>query len=309
MLRADILLARFIATTINRFLAEAGVPASAISAIGSHGQTIRHLPDGDSPNTLQIGDPNTIAQLTGITTVADFRRRDMAAGGQGAPLVPAFHQALFRSPEEDRVVVNIGGIGNITVLPARATLPVIGFDTGPGNVLMDAWFRAHHKGDYDRGGQWASSGRVDSGLLHTLLEEAYFFRTPPKSTGRELFNLGWLQRQLGGTPLRPEDVQATLCQLTADSVMQAIARHGGKPRRILVCGGGVHNQALIQAMQAQLEGGVVLESTAAHGIDPDCVEGACFAWLASQALRGEPANLPAVTGAEGPVVLGGVYPA
>jgi anhydro-N-acetylmuramic acid kinase len=309
MLAVDVELARFIAASVNRFLEKAGLAAGDIRAIGSHGQTIRHLPDGDFPNTLQIGDPNTIAQRTGITTVADFRRRDMAAGGQGAPLVPAFHQALFQHAGEDRVVVNIGGIANITVLPGDTTVPVTGFDTGPGNVLMDAWYRLHHEGDYDRDGQWAQSGRVNEALLRAMLEENFFRKQPPKSTGRELFNLAWLQDQLEGKTLPPQDVQSTLCQLSADSIMQAIRQHAGEARRILVCGGGIHNDALMSRLRAQAIEGGVIESTAAHGIDPDCVEGACFAWMASQTLTGEPSNLPAVTGAQGPVILGGIYPA
>ena len=309
MLGVDVQLARFIAASVNKLLDEAGLSAADIRAIGSHGQTIRHLPEGDSPNTLQIGDPNTIVQLTGITTVADFRRRDMAAGGQGAPLVPAFHQALFQSAEEDRVVVNIGGIANITVLPGDCLIPVTGFDTGPGNVLMDAWYRLHHEGDYDLGGQWAEGGKVDEGLLQDMLKDGYFRKSPPKSTGRELFNLEWLQRHLEARALPAQDVQATLCQLTADTIMQAILRHAGQARRILLCGGGVHNDSLVRRLRSQATPGMVIESTTSHGIDPDCVEGACFAWLASQTLSGEPANLPAVTGAKGPVILGGIYPA
>lgn len=307
MLRADIELGRFIADSVLSFLEERGLAPSAITAIGSHGQTIRHLPDGDAANTLQIGDPNTIAQKTGITTVADFRRRDMAAGGQGAPLVPAFHQAMFHSAEENRVVVNIGGIANITVLPTDPLVPVTGFDTGPGNVLMDAWHGEHRPGRYDENGGWAGSGEVDEGLLERMLEEPYFVKQPPKSTGRELFHLNWLRPYLDGHELSAEDIQATLSQFTATTIMQAIERHAPHCRRILVCGGGVHNLPLMGRLQALAGGAVKVESTAAHGIDPDCVEGACFAWMASQTLRREPSNLPSVTGASEAVVLGAIY--
>jgi anhydro-N-acetylmuramic acid kinase len=307
MLAADVELGRFIAASVNRFLDEAGLKAGEIRAIGSHGQTIRHLPDGEHPNTLQIGDPNTIAQLTGITTVADFRRRDMAAGGQGAPLVPAFHQAMFLQTGEDRVVVNIGGIANITVLPGDSAQPVTGFDTGPGNVLMDAWYRQHQQGDCDRSGQWAQSGKVDTDLMEAMASEGFLHKAPPKSTGRELFNAAWLQQQLEGRELRPEDVQASLCQFTADTIMQAIRQHAGQARRILVCGGGVHNDDLMRRLRTQAPEKVAVQSTAEHGIDPDCVEGACFAWMAGQTLDGETSNLPAVTGAQQSVILGGIY--
>jgi anhydro-N-acetylmuramic acid kinase len=307
MLAADVALGRFIAACVQRFLDEAGLASGDIRAIGSHGQTIRHLPDGDFPNTLQIGDPNTIAQLTGITTVADFRRRDMAAGGEGAPLVPAFHQAMFRHTEENRVVVNIGGIANITVLPADPAEAVIGFDTGPGNGLMDAWYRQHHDGDCDRDGRWAASGKPDDGLLAAMSSEGFLNKAPPKSTGRELFNAQWLQGHLQGRTLAPEDVQASLCQFTADTIMQAIREHGGRVRRILVCGGGVHNAELMRRLQAEADDGVAVESTLGQGIDPDHVEGACFAWMASQTLSGEASNLPSVTGASAEVILGAIY--
>ncbi|MBD3670791.1 MAG: anhydro-N-acetylmuramic acid kinase [Gammaproteobacteria bacterium] len=308
MMSSDIALGQFVADSVMRFLEKEGLNAADITAIGSHGQTIRHLPDGKYPNTLQIGDPNTIAQRTGITTVADFRRRDMAAGGQGAPLVPAFHQAMLHAKTEDRVVLNIGGIANITVLPANEHHPVTGFDTGPGNVLMDIWHQRHHGGHFDENGDWANQGSVDDGLLHRMLEEPYFVRQPPKSTGRELFHYNWLQPYLDGHHLEAADVQATLSQFTATTIMQAIEQHAPSTRRVLVCGGGVHNLPLMQRLRSLAGDNRVVESTAAHGIDPDCMEGACFAWMASQTLRHLPANLPSVTGAKGPVILGAIYP-
>lgn len=309
MLAADVELGRFIAQSILGFLKDRGLKAGEVRAIGSHGQTIRHLPDGPNPNTLQIGDPNTLAEVTGITTVADFRRRDMAAGGQGAPLVPAFHKAVFAKPGETRVVVNIGGIANITILPSAPDAPVIGFDTGPGNVLMDGWYRRHLSGDCDRGGQWASSGTQDEDLLRAMGKEAYLHKPAPKSTGRELFNEAWLDTMLGGRTLRPEDVQASLCQFTARTIVQAIRDSAGTVDRILVCGGGVHNGELMRRLQAEAGDSVPVGSTAELGIDPDFVEAACFAWMAAQTLDGSTANLPSVTGARRAVILGGIYPA
>jgi len=309
MMSVDIELGRFIAESIRLFLDEAGLKPGEIRAIGSHGQTIRHLPNGKTPNTLQIGDPNTIAQLTGIATVADFRRRDMAAGGQGAPLVPAFHQAMFQQAGEARVVANIGGIANITILPGDTEQPVTGFDTGPGNVLMDAWYRQHQTGDFDRNGLWASGGVVNEILLQKMMDETFLGKPPPKSTGRELFNLDWLHTKLTGQGIDAQDVQATLCQFTAMTLMQAIRDNAGGTQRLLVCGGGVHNQDLMQRLRTQGPAGMSVESTASYGMDPDCVEGACFAWMASRTLDGASSNLPAVTGARQAVILGGIYPA
>lgn len=288
-------------------LAAAGVPASAVRAVGSHGQTISHRPNAQPPHTWQIGDPARIAERTGIPTVADFRRRDVAAGGQGAPLVPAFHAACFRSAEEDRAVLNLGGIANLTVLPAAAS--VIGFDCGPGNALMDEWTRRHLGQPYDRDGDWAASGRVDAGLLATLLADPFLARPPPKSTGREYFNLCWLSDRMPGLgALDPADVQATLLEFTARSSADAILRHAANSRRILVCGGGGRNARLMDRLTALLAPRIV-ESTAAHGIDPDFVEAAAFAWLAAATLAGRPGNLPEVTGARGPRILGAIYPA
>ena len=291
-------------------LEQARLPATQVRAIGSHGQTVRHRPNGPNPFSLQIGDPNRIVALTGITTVADFRRRDLALGGEGAPLVPAFHNAVLRSAEEDRVVLNLGGIANITILPREASAPVTGFDTGPANVLLDAWCALHRQQDYDTGGEWAASGTSHPALLERLLQHEYLARPAPKSTGREEFSRAWLERQLEslGTNLAPVDVQATLAQYSARTVADAIGLHAPGSRRVLVCGGGAHNADLLRRL-AKLLPAMVVESTAAQGLDPDRVEAMAFAWLAQQTLAGRPGNLPAVTGAAAPAVLGGIYPA
>jgi anhydro-N-acetylmuramic acid kinase len=290
-------------------IAESNVDRNMIRAIGSHGQTIRHQPRAERPFTLQIGDPNIIAAGTGLTTVADFRRRDIALGGEGAPLATAFHKAFLSDPKEDRVVLNMGGIANITVLPAGAG-PVFGFDTGPGNTLLDAWIQSRKHSQYDANGAWGSSGRVSVGLLEALLDDAYFRCPPPKSTGFEYFNLAWLQtRTAEGSRLesiRDTDVQATLAALTATSIADAIRRYAPATRRVLACGGGVHNAGLMRGLKEQLPDAAI-ESTAAYGPDPDWVEAATFAWLAKRCLDRQPGNLPDVTGASRKSVLGGVY--
>lgn len=283
-------------------------PQIQATAIGSHGLTVRHQPAGAWPFTLQIGDPNRIAQLTGIATVADFRRRDMAAGGQGAPLAPAFHAAVFRSSAENRVVLNLGGIANITVLPADPAQPAVGFDTGPANGLLDCWTQRHRHQPYDADGAWAALGQVVPGLLQVLLDEPYFTLPPPKSTGKELFNPGWLDGKLRDfAAVAPVDVQATLAELTACSVAEAIGRHAPDTGRILVCGGGAHNADLLGRLRARL--GRPVESSGKFGVEPDWVEAMAFAWLARQTLHGRPGNLKEVTGALAPVILGGIYPA
>lgn len=304
----DIQLGQLFAEAANTLLAQAGYDASRIIAIGSHGQTIFHHPGGDTPCTMQIGDPNTIAEQTGITVVADFRRRDMAAGGQGAPLVPAFHAHLFRDSSHDRVVLNIGGIANITLLPANSHRPVIGFDTGPGNGLMDAWIQEHLKLPMDENGHWAASGKVHPLLFDKLLGDPYFQQPPPKSTGRERFNLAWLQTRIKRCKKRiiRKDVQATLCELTASTISSAIQETAPGASEVLVCGGGAHNLALMFRLQHQMPQYKV-RSTEDYGLDPDWVEAVAFAWLAQQTLEGKPGNLPAVTGASHPVVLGGIY--
>ncbi len=290
-----------------QLLREANVHGAQITAIGSHGQTLRHQPGGAHPFTWQIGNPDIIAERTGITTVADFRRRDVAAGGEGAPLAPALHQAVLGSATEARAVINIGGIGNITWLPPDAT--PVGFDTGPGNCLMDGWSERHRGIAFDRDGEWAASGRVDPSLLQSLLSEPFFSKPPPKSTGRELFNMGWLDTHLGALKPQPSpaDVQSTLCELTARSIATA-CQQLGQVQRALLCGGGAHNRELRRRLEVHLTA-TVIATTAAFNLDPDFVEAAAFAWLASRTLAGLPGNLPSVTGARHRVVLGSIHPA
>lgn len=287
-------------------LSNLGTTPQAVTAIGSHGQTLRHAPRGDAPFTWQLGDPNLIAERTGITTVADFRRRDVAAGGQGAPLMPAFHAALLTSRDEDVAVLNLGGIANLTLLPRSGE--VAGFDTGPANALMDAWILRQRGVPCDIGGRFAASGKVDAALLDTLLADPWFALAPPKSTGRDQFHLGWLHERIGTRTLAAEDVQATLLELTARSVSQALARTQPDTHRVLVCGGGVHNGELMRRLAA-LNPGTDIASTASSGIDPDFVEAMGFAWLARETLAGHAGNLPSVTGARGPRVLGAIHPA
>jgi len=304
----DTRLGQLFAHAALELLQQAGIEPQKIKAIGSHGQTIRHEPHATCPNSLQIGNPNVIIENTGITTVADFRRRDIAAGGEGAPLVPAFHNEVFRSSVTDRVVVNIGGIANITILPKEGNLPVTGFDTGPGNVLMDCWSARHLGTAFDTDGQWSASGKIHELLLQTLLGHPYFNLTPPKSTGREDFNLQWLDEIVNGmdTSPSPQDIQATLCELTACTISQAIGISAPQVDEILVCGGGVHNKILMQRLMTCLQN-CSIQSTEVFGIHPDWVESAAFAWLAKQTLEGKPGNLPSVTGATKAVVLGGIY--
>ena len=301
----DVRVARAFAEAANLALADSGTAATAVRAIGSHGQTLRHRPWGPYPFTLQLGDPSTLAERTSITVVADLRRRDIAAGGHGAPLLPGLHAALLRAPDEDRAVLNLGGIANLTLLPARGQ--VRGFATGPANALMDAWCLRHLAEDFDRGGAFASRGQVDAALLERLLDDPWFTQPPPKSTGRDHFHLGWVEARLRGDEA-PADVQATLNALTARTVANALMATQPDTRRVIACGGGVHNPRLMAALAAALPDARV-ESTAAHDLDPDHVEAMGFAWLARQTLLGLPGNLPSVTGAAGPRVLGGIYPA
>lgn len=293
-----------------QLLKAAGVTPRDITAIGSHGQTLRHRPEARRPFTLQAGNAHLIAERTGITTIADFRRRDIAAGGHGAPLVPAFHAALFTHPERNTTVLNIGGMANVTLLPAGQPGQARGFDTGPGNVLLDAWYREHHDDHlYDRDGAWARSGTVHGGLLQQLLREPWLDSRPPRSTGRELFSLPWLCAQLQQhEAVEPADVQATLSTFTARTVADALHRWGlPGTGRLLVCGGGVHNAHLLAVLRTLLPAQEVL-STSALGVDPDQVEAMAFAWLAARTLDGLAGNLPAVTGARRPVILGCVHP-
>ena len=285
-------------------LQSAGVEPASLRAIGSHGQTIRHRPNAERPFTLQIGNADVIAKGTGIDCVADFRSADLALGGQGAPLVPPFHEWLFRSADVDRCALNIGGIANITVLPA-APGPVSGFDTGPGNTLMDAWIRRYRDMAFDDGGRWAASGTTNRSLLQAMLTDPYFDKPSPKSTGFEYFNLDWLSRLIPDDADRA-DVQATLADLTATTIADAIDRHAPETRELLVCGGGVHNRDLIRRLDDRLAH-VTLASTADFGLDPDHVEAAAFAWLAKRTLSGEPGNAPEVTGASRRTVLGAIH--
>ncbi|HSC67983.1 MAG TPA: anhydro-N-acetylmuramic acid kinase [Cellvibrio sp.] len=304
----DTKLGKVFARACLELLAKAGVNPNHICAIGSHGQTIRHRPPGSPEGnfTLQIGDPNLIAELTGITTVADFRRRDMAVGGQGAPLVPAFHRAMFHSQSKNRVIVNIGGMANITWLPEQG--PASGFDTGPGNVLMDGWIHSYSGAAYDQNGEWAASGKVQLDLLANLLTEPYFAQTAPKSTGRESFNRAWLNKSLAKLALQPvaADVQATLLELTATTIADSIRQLSSAAKEIYVCGGGAYNAKLMCRLQDLLSSDTVM-STAALGIDPQWMEAMAFAWLAQQTIERKPGNLCAVTGARKEVILGGVY--
>lgn len=310
IMEMDVQLAELMAGAVNTLLQQTNMLAGDIVAIGSHGQTIRHLPDHGHATTLQIADPNRIAELTGITTIADFRRRDMAAGGQGAPLVPAFHQAVFQSPVQDRVAVNIGGISNVTILPAGSSAQgIAGFDTGPGNCLMDYWVHLHRGEGYDAHGQWAASGNVIPDLLQPLQDDPYFRRPPPKSSGREYFNPNWLAPHLHGHNYATADVQATLCRLTAWCISEAIRCHAGRTSELIVCGGGAHNRTLLAMLQEELGEGIEIVSSQVHGIHPDWVEAMAFAWLAYRHEAGLPGNLPEVTGAREAVILGGRYPA
>ena len=304
----DMALGELFADAANRVLEKSSLHAGQIRAIGSHGQTLRHGPRATHPYSLQIANPSMIAERTGITTVADFRARDMAAGGQGAPLVPAFHQWLFQRPDVARVIINIGGIANITYLPQVAHLPVIGFDTGPGNTLLDQWIDKHQGQHFDHDGNWAASGKVSEQLLANMLNDPYFSMVAPKSTGREYFHLPWLSRYLATyTGLAAADVQASLAALTTRSLAQAIQALG-RVDEVYVCGGGVHNRVLMQGLQGLLKP-IPVTNTEPLGLHPDWVEAVAFAWLAHQTLEGRPGNLPGVTGARHAVILGGIYKA
>jgi len=301
---ADVMVGECFAHAANRLIDQSAATRSEIRAIGSHGQTIRHAPLAPHPYTVQLGDPNVIAERTGIATVADLRRRDLAAGGQGAPLAPAFHAFALAPESGTRAVINIGGIANVTLTTSGGS-PVTGYDTGPGNVLMDGWIRREQGADFDHDGAWAASGEILPGLLETLSDDPYFRTAPPKSTGRERFNLAWVQPHLR-RGMRPVDVQRTLCELSACTIADAILRQRPAVDDVLVCGGGVHNRTLIDRLR-QLLAPRPVDSTMRLGLDPDWLEAVAFAWLAARTLAGEAGNLPAVTGATHPVILGGVY--
>jgi anhydro-N-acetylmuramic acid kinase len=296
-------LAQRYAEAVARVLAGARTPAASVRAIGCHGQTVRHRPERGY--TVQIGNAARLAELTGIRVVADFRSRDVAAGGQGAPLAPAFHAALFADAGEDRAALNLGGIANLSLLPR--TGEVTGFDCGPGNCLLDLWALRHLGQRHDAEGRWAAGGKRIPALLDRLLAEPYFSAPPPKSTGRDLFSEAWLLARLEGGE-NPQAVQATLLELTARGVADALARHGRDARRVIACGGGAKNAALMRRI-GDLVAPAALESSDRHGIDPQLVEATAFAWLAKCALEGKPGNLPSVTGAREARVLGAIYPA
>ena len=286
-----------------------GIDKKRIDAIGSHGQTMRHQPRADRPFTLQIGDPNLIAAKTGITTVADFRRRDLALGGEGAPLAPAFHQWLFADRQLDRAVLNIGGIANLTVLSAGDSATT-GFDTGPGNTLLDAWINECKSENFDKSGAWAETGNVSQELLQQMLSDPYLAAPPPKSTGFEYFDLRWIHNAIDQCGLSESpaanDIQASLAEFTAWSIAKAINRHAPQTTQVLACGGGVHNKYLMARLSENIQG-ATLSSTAEYGMDPDWMEAAAFAWLAMRTLQHLPGNLPSVTGASDEAILGGVF--
>jgi len=302
-------LGKLFAEAANALIEKSGIPRREIRAIGSHGQTIRHRPQAKHPFTLQLGNPSMIAEQTGLTTVADFRARDMASGGQGAPMVSGFHQLMFRSQHVDRVILNIGGIANITALPKDLAKPVLGFDTGPGNTLLDQWIHQHQNCAHDTAGHWAASGKVSTALLNSLLSDPYFKKPPPKSTGREDFNLEWLESHVNAQnkKMAAEDVQATLVQLTVRTIVQAIRDFLPQTQEVYVCGGGAHNNALMKQLAESLSG-IPVSTTETLGMPPDWIEAAAFAWLAHQAMERQSGNVPSVTGAKRAVVLGGIFP-
>jgi len=300
-------LGKLFSEAANSLIKKSCVTSKEIKAIGSHGHTLWHQPTGKHPFSLQLGDANLISELTAITTVADFRSRDIAAGGQGAPLVPAFHAEFLTHPSQDRIILNIGGIANITYLPSakNKSTSSYGFDTGPGNSLIDAWVKKHKNNAYDKNGDWAKSGNVLADLLNHLLDDPYFSAPPPKSTGKEYFNIHWLHDKLSGefSTYSPKDIQATLTALTASS----IAKNCNKCDELLICGGGVHNEYLINLLEHSLKSSPSVLSTKSAGIDPDWMEAIAFSWLAKQTLEKKTGNLPLVTGAKGPRILGAIY--
>ena len=307
--RLDARMGHLFADSVLKILQKSEVRADQVTAIGNHGQTVLHLPDDkDYPRTLQIGDPNIIAHKTGITTVSDFRRKDIASGGQGAPLAPAFHSKVFRNPDKNRVILNIGGVANITVLPSDMGKNIFGFDTGPGNGLLDDWNQLHRKTEMDRDSEWAATGTASPELLSMMLSDPYFDLPPPKSSGRDYFNLNWLNKKLWEIkePLRPEDTQASLLQLTLTAISDAIKIHAPDTEEVYICGGGAHNKAMGKALDDLLPG-IYLGDTHELGLDPDAIEAVTFAWLAKQTMNGKAGNEPSVTGAAFGQILGGIY--
>lgn len=304
----DIQVGELFAQAANNLITNAGIDHQSIKAIGSHGQTIRHHPYHHYPFTLQIGDPNVIAAKTNLTTVADFRRRDIALGGQGAPLAPAFHQFVFRTAKENRIILNLGGIANVTYLSADLTQMTTGFDTGPANTLLDAWLNEHFQLQFDDQGKLSASGNINAELLHKLLNDPYFKKPPPKSTGREYFNLAWLNKYLSQLTdtLNNIEVLTTLCEFTAQSIAEAIKKLTTAPASVLICGGGLKNNDLIARIKKHLAG-FTIHPTDDFGVPAKWLEAIAFAWLAYQTLNKKTGNLPSVTGAKQEAILGGVY--
>jgi len=314
-------LGKWFAEAVQQLLQTQAIDTKQVHAVGSHGQTVWHQPQGEHPFTLQLGDPSHITEQCNITTVADFRRMDMAAGGEGAPLVPAFHQQVLSHPTKNRIIANIGGIANITLLAAQdkqQKIPVIGFDTGPGNGLMDAWIKRHQDCDYDANGAWAYNGTIHDELLQYCLQDPYFSLHFPKSTGKEYFNLAWLEKCYPALErLNPADVQATLVELTVQTLCREIHRMGAATEglngvdEILLCGGGYRNQFLIERLRhySNTIKPIPIHSTEIAGLQPDWVEAIAFAWLAKQTMQGDRGNLASVTGAKGGRILGAIHQA
>ncbi|MDE2275154.1 MAG: anhydro-N-acetylmuramic acid kinase [Burkholderiales bacterium] len=302
-------LARACADVVAVLLAQAGLEAAQVVAVGAHGQTVRHRPhESDGTGyTVQLLNGALLAECCGIDVVCDFRSRDLAAGGEGAPLVPAFHAAALARPGSARALLNLGGIANLTLLDAAGA--VRGFDCGPANLLLDLWCQRHHGQPFDAGGTWAAGGTIDPGLLQRLLDEPYFARRPPKSTGRDLFGAAWLDPRIGTAPPAPQDVMATLAELTAATVAHDLQREAPATTELFVCGGGAFNGHLLSRLRARLGPAVKVDTTAAAGLAPDQVEALAFAWLAASFVARRPGTLPAVTGARGARVLGALYPA
>lgn len=306
--RLDVILGKLFANAALDIIRKCKLGPEQIAAIGCHGQTILHCTDQPDATSLQIGDPNLINQLTGIPTIADFRRMDIAAGGEGAPLAPIFHELVFRVQTENRVILNIGGMANVTILPSDPALPVTGFDTGPGNVLMDEWANRHLHQAMDKDGIWAASGKVNINFLNALLADNYFKLPPPKSTGRDYFNLEWLTGKIQefGQNVLPEDIQASITELTTQTVTDAIKNYARQIQTIIVCGGGAHNLFLVESLQKRLPD-CKITSSSDYGFDPDAIEAMTFALLAQRRLENLPGNIPTVTGADHECVLGAIY--
>jgi len=301
----DHLFGKLFAESVIKLLKNASLKNDQITAIGCHGQTLFHSPGGPHPFTIQIGDPNIISTKTGITVVADFRRKDMAYGGQGAPLVPAFHESIFRDDEKNRVILNIGGIANITVLINNEK--TYGYDTGPGNILMDTWIKENKDEKYDYNANWAVTGSLNKKLLENMLDDPYFSMAYPKSTGREYFNIGWIKRNITGfSDIKSQDIQKTLASLTSKTIADSVAAIKNHVEELIVCGGGVHNPLIMKQLKSFLPHTKIL-SASEYNIDPDYVEAAAFAWLAKRTIHKQSGNIPTVTGASKRTILGGIY--